>query len=126
MASHCNDEADKVFIKGLEVLLSVGIYDHEKTKPQRVIINVIFDVTENSGKPLKSIDEVVSYEKAVEIIREVTARRHYDLLEELAEEIVKNLKFDNRIERITLSLEKPDIIEGAVGVGVEITRGFTA
>ncbi len=126
MASHSNDGADKVFIKGLELLLSVGIYDQEKAKKQRVIINVIFDVTGNSGKSLKSIDEVVSYEKAVEIIREVTGRRHYDLLEELAEEIVKNLKFDNRIERITLSLEKPDIIEGAAGVGVEITRGFTA
>ena len=119
-------DTDKVFIKGLELLLSVGIYDHEKTKPQRVIINMTFEVAGNSGKSLKSIDEVVSYEKAVEIIREVTGRRHYDLLEELAEEIVKNLKFDNRIERITLSLEKPDIIEGAAGVGVEITRGFTA
>jgi dihydroneopterin aldolase len=119
-------DTDKVFIKGLELNLSVGIYDYEKAARQRVIVNVTFDVDSNKGKSLTSIDEVVSYEKAVELIRNVAESRHYDLLEELAEDIAKKLRQDKRIKAITLTLEKPDIIAGTQGVGIEIRRVFTA
>ena len=117
---------DQVFINGLELMLSVGIYDAEKVKPQRVIINAVFDVDCNMGRALGTIQDVVSYEKAIERIKSVAQSRHYDLLEVLAEDIAVSLCADKRIRKIILSIEKPDIFDDAQSVGIRISRVFPA
>lgn len=115
---------DNVFIRGLVLNLSVGIYDHERAALQRVVVNVKLEVGSNQGKSLDSIDEVVSYEAITNQIRQIAATKHYDLLEEIAEVIVKKISEDNRIKSILLSLDKPDIIAGTETVGIEIFRHF--
>ncbi len=113
---------DQIFIKDLTVEMSAGIYDHEKAQKQRVIINVTMDVESNAGKMLNSIDDVVSYEGIVNSICKLCDKKHYDLLEELAEEIAVICNSKKQVIKTFVSLEKPDIVTNTKSVGVNIYR----
>ena len=51
-----------VFVRDLEIMALIGIYDHEKIKPQRIIVNIDLSVHEADGPITDDISHVVSYE----------------------------------------------------------------
>ena len=114
--------SDRVFIRDLILEMSAGIYDHEKANTQRVIVNITLDVESNFGRDLASIDNVVSYEDIVNAVSDTAQSKHYDLLEEFAENIAQMCLEDSRVSCVNIMLEKPDIIDKTKSVGVEITR----
>jgi len=117
------DNWDKVIIRDLTLEMSAGIYKHEKAKPQRVVINIAFDVCTNLNRTLEEIDQVVSYEDIIKEVEILAKERHYNLLESFAEGIATMcLKYDNKIEAADVRAEKPDIIDNAAAVGVHILR----
>jgi dihydroneopterin aldolase len=50
-----------VFVRDLEMMALIGIYDHEKTDPQRIIVNIDLSVQEGEGPKDDDIGHVVSY-----------------------------------------------------------------
>ena len=111
-----------VFVRDLEIQATLGIYEHEKLSPQRIIINIDLSVKER-GEPLEDdISNVVSYEKVVDLIKEIVATGHVHLVETLAEMIAARCLENDWITGVRVRVEKPDIIEGARSVGVEIER----
>ena len=117
------DNTDRVFIKDLTIEMSAGIYDHEKQNLQRVMINIILDVESNAEKTLNSIDDIVSYEEIMNEVKAVALAKHYDLLEELAEEIAALCLHKKQVQKAHIRIEKPDIIMDTESVGIEIMRG---
>ncbi len=111
-----------VFVRDLEIQATLGIHEHEKLAPQRVIINIDLTVKER-GEPLEDdISNVVSYEKVVDHVKEIVASGHVHLVETLAEMIAAGC-LDNRwVTGVRVRVEKPDIIPDARSVGVEIER----
>lgn len=111
-----------VFVRDLEIKATLGIYEHEKLSPQRVIINIDLSVKER-GEPLEDdISNVVSYEKVVDLIKEIVATGHVHLVETLAEMIAARCLENDWITGVRVRVEKPDIIPEARSVGVEIER----
>ena len=117
------DNWDKVIIRDLTLEMFAGIYEHEKAKSQRVVINIALDVHTNLNRTLEEIDQVVSYEDIIKKVEILAKERHYDLLESFAENIAMMcLKYDNKIKAADVRIEKPDIIDNTVAVGVHILR----
>ena len=112
-----------VFVRDLEINAMLGIYEHEKLSPQRVIINIDLSVRER-GEPLEDdISNVVSYEKVVDHVKEIVAAGHVHLVETLAEMMIAARCLENDwITGVRVRVEKPDIIPEARSVGVEIER----
>ena len=111
-----------VFVRDLEIKATLGIYEHEKLSPQRVIINIDLSVKER-GEPLEDdISNVVSYEKVVDLVKEIVATGHVHLVETLAEMIAARCLENDWITGVRVRVEKPDIIPEARSVGVEIER----
>ena len=111
-----------VFVRDLEIKATLGIYEHEKLSPQRVIINIDLSVKER-GEPLEDdISNVVSYEKVVDLIKEIVGNGHVHLVETLAEMIAARCLENDWITGVRVRVEKPDIIPEARSVGVEIER----
>lgn len=113
---------DQIFVKDLVVVMSAGIYDHEKNNPQRVIFNITLDVESNYGRKVGDIEDVVSYEDIVNDITSLCSAKHYDLLEELAERAADICLSYPRVLICSLTLEKPDIIKNTGSVGIKIMR----
>jgi 7,8-dihydroneopterin aldolase/epimerase/oxygenase len=109
-----------VFVRDLEVMALIGIYDHEKQEPQRVTINIDLSVREGSGDD--DISHVVSYEIIVKKVEATVAEGHINLVETLCEKIATSCLTDKRVVAARVRVEKPDIIPNARSVGVEIER----
>jgi 7,8-dihydroneopterin aldolase/epimerase/oxygenase len=112
-----------VFVRDLDLMALIGIYDHEKVKPQRIVVNVDLSVQEVAGPMSDEIDHVVSYEIVVKKIEAIVAAGHVNLVETLAEKFAEACLRDKRVLAARVRIEKPDIIANARSVGVEIERG---
>ncbi len=110
-----------IFIKDLELMAVIGVYDHEKNNRQRVVANIDITVQENPNAA-DEINEVVCYHKVVKKIQAICKDGHVHLLETLAETIAESSLEDNRILAIRVKLEKPEALREAASVGVEIER----
>ncbi len=127
MTTNTNFKADAhnniqhIFIKDLELMAVIGVYDHEKNNRQRVVANIDITVQENPNAA-DEINEVVCYHKVVKKIQTICKNGHVHLLETLAETIAESCLEDNRILAIRVKLEKPEALREAASVGVEIER----
>jgi 7,8-dihydroneopterin aldolase/epimerase/oxygenase len=110
-----------VFVRDLDCQALIGIYDHEKVKPQRVVVNIDLSVKEGSGDD--DISHVVSYEIIVKKVEAIIEEGHINLVETLCEKIAASCLKDKRVIAARVRVEKPDIIPNARSVGVEIERG---
>lgn len=109
-----------IFIHGMKLKASIGIFDHEKARKQMVIISV--DLAVEQGEALEeNIDNVVNYKIIVEDIESYVESGHVLLVETMAEKIADICLRDNRVKRVLVKIEKPEafIHVGAVGVSVE-------
>ncbi|MEM7618855.1 MAG: dihydroneopterin aldolase [Pseudomonadota bacterium] len=111
-----------VFVRSLEVLATVGVHEHEKKAPQRLIISVDLNVVEDSESHQDKLSNVVCYENVVGHIKMICTAQHVNLIETLAEQIAENCLQDRRILAVRVCIEKPDIISECASVGVEIER----
>ena len=116
-----------VFVRDLELDVLIGIYEIEKQKPQRIIVNIDLSVTEGAwrkgeGPMGDDISHVVSYEVIVKKVETIIAEGHINLVETLCEKIAASCLRDKRVMAARVRVEKPDVIPNARSVGVEIER----
>ena len=109
----------KIIIKDLILLLSVGIYQFEKLKKQKVKFNIEITTDPNLKPDIKTI---VNYENVIKVIKKLTEKTHYELLESLSETIFDEMFKNKKIKKIKLTIEKLDIIKETKSVGIEVTK----
>ena len=112
----------KILIKDLVLNMLVGIHNFEKKKKQRVRFNLIINIDQNLIPNDKDLKSIVNYEQIIKIITKITSRKHYLLLETLAEKIFFKLFENPRIKKILLRIEKLDIIKNTTSVGIELEK----
>jgi len=111
-----------VIIKDLITKISVGIHNFEKKKKQRVKFNLRISIDQNLMPDENNLKSIVNYEKVIKLISKVTNKKHFLLLETLAEEIFSKLFENFKIKKILIRIEKLDIIKNTSSVGIEIEK----
>ena len=109
----------KILIEDLILNISVGIHSFEKLKRQRVKFNIEITTDANLKADIKSI---VNYESVINIVKRLTEKKHYELLEELSEELFDEIFKNKKIKKIRLKIDKLDIIKESKSVGIEVTK----
>lgn len=112
----------RVFVRDLELMASVGVYELEKRYEQRIIVSVDLLVVDDYDGQSDSLSAVLDYGSVVSGIRSIIEGGHTNLLETLAERIAARCLDDPRVARAVVRLEKPDIVPGCRTVGIEIVR----
>ena len=112
----------KVLIRDLILKISVGIHGFEKKKKQRVKFNVDINADPNLVPNDNSLDSIINYEDVIKNIKKITDKKHYPLLETLAEKIFLKLFENRRVKKVKLRIEKLDILKSTSSVGVEIEK----
>ena len=116
-----NDMSQSIFFRDIELLCKIGVYEHERKNPQRVIINLKLILSNELSPKNDKIDETLNYDIVYRKIKDITSSQHFNLVETLANQIFKYLKSLNKVSDLTVSVAKPDIYEDCSGVGYEIT-----
>jgi len=115
----------KVLIKDLIFNTSIGIHDFEKKQKQRIKFNIEIDINSSLKPSNTNLNTIVNYEDIITSIKILTQKKHYDLLEVLAEDIFLDLFENKNIIKIKLKIEKPEIIKNTTSVGIEIIKKRT-
>ena len=112
----------KVIITDLVFNASIGIHDFEKEKEQQIKFNIEIDINPSLKASENDLNSIVNYESVINKIKSITQKKHYNLLETLAEDIFSNLFVSKNIIKIRLRIEKTEIIKNTSSVGIEIIK----
>ena len=112
----------KVLIKELILNLKLGYYDFEKEKPQKVKFSLEIDYKDKKPSNDKDLKSIVNYSKVVRLIKKLVKNKHYNFLETLAEDVFDELFKDKRIDKISLRIEKLEIMKDCSSVGIQISK----
>ena len=112
----------KVLIKELILDLKIGYYDFEKEKSQKVKFSLDIDYEDKKPSDDKDLKSVVNYAKIVKLIKKLVKNKHYNFLETLAEDVFDVLFKDRRIGKISLQIEKLEIMKDCSSVGIQISK----
>ena len=112
----------KILINELILDLKLGYYEFEKEKAQKVKFSLEIDYKDKKPTNDKDIKSIVNYGQVVKLIRKLTKNKHYNFLETLAEDTFDMLFKDKRIGKITLKIEKLEILKDCSSVGIQITK----
>ena len=112
----------KVLIKELILDLKLGYYEFEKDKNQKVKFTLEVDYKDKKPTNDKDLKSIVNYDRIVKLIKKLVKNKHYNFLETLAEDVFDELFKDKRIDKITLQIEKLEIMKDCSSVGIQISK----
>ena len=112
----------KVLIRELLLDLKIGYFDFEKEKKQKVKFSLEIDYVDKKPSSDKDIKSIVNYAKIVSLIKKLVKKKHYNFLETLAEDVFDELFKDKRIDKISLQIEKLEIMRDCSSVGIQISK----
>ena len=112
----------KVLISDLTLQMSIGIHDFEKTKKQEVKFNINIDINPLLAPIESKLNSIVNYETIIRDVTNLAKKKHYELLETLAEAVFFELFKNTNIKKIKLKIEKTKIIKNTSSVGIEIIK----
>lgn len=111
-----------LFIKKLQIMASIGINNWEKNYLQKIFIDIEISINLCCSKNRVSLINHIDYIKIKDAIVFLVQKKHFNLIEDLAEEIVEMLVTNFSITFIKITVNKPSAILEASNVGITVIR----
>ncbi|MEM9169693.1 MAG: dihydroneopterin aldolase [Pseudomonadota bacterium] len=109
-----------VFVAGLVLDAEIGCYESERGRKQPVRIDIAVDVRTPDDPLSDRFEDAMCYHKLTEAVRGLVEEGHVDLVETLAEKIARLAAGHPMALAARVRVAKPEAIEEADAVGVEI------
>lgn len=115
---------DRIELRGLRLLATVGVLDHERSAPQPVEIDVDLVCDLAVADRTDDLGDTVDYGDVCARIDAIARSRPFALLETLAESIAAELLADDRVEAVEVSVRKlrPPVPQQIDTSGVRLHR----
>lgn len=114
---------DRVFLEGLETATIIGVHEHERRAPQRVLVDVELACDASRAAAHDDLTQAVDYAALATSVQRHVAALQPRLLETLGEELARRLLAEFRAPWVRLRLVKPGVLPAARAVGLVIERG---
>ncbi|MCG2582990.1 dihydroneopterin aldolase [Massilia sp. TS11] len=108
----------KILLKNVAVNTGIGIHDHERQGPQKLLATVELTVPLETIGRARSIHDTVDYDPIRAHIVNWASQPHAELLEDLLWELVGVCFADPKVEHVSASVRKPDIFPETEEAGV--------
>ncbi len=100
---------DKITVKNLKLFAFHGVNPEEKENGQSFFIDVDYYLDIKKACLNDSLEDTVSYAKAVKTIRRVFTEKSYDLIERAAQVVADALLEEfEKIEKVEVTVKKPE------------------
>lgn len=114
---------DRVVVENLCVPAFIGVHDFERLERQRVRFDVEVDTVDGYADIVRATGDYVSYADIVDYVqRRAAGDDHVELVETWADDIASFVLDNDLAAAVRVRVTKPDIFDGADGVGVSIER----
>lgn len=111
----------EVIINNLKVNAIVGIHPHEREKKQTLLLSVSFKYDAAAAIESDNIINAFDYENLSNEIIRTSENSSFNLIESLADKILKTVASHKEITEIYITLTKPGAIASADSVTVKLT-----
>lgn len=115
---------DHIVIRDLQVPVTIGVYDWEKTAPQVIVVDVDMrvDLTEAAASDL--VSDTVDYAAVATRVLEIGAQQQFDLLEAFVGAMIRGILAQfSRVQQVEILVSKSGCIPGARVAQVRMCRG---
>ena len=110
----------RLFLRGFEARVRIGIHDFEKLDAQRMRIDVdVYVALDDSTPRTDSIDEVVDYDFIHQSILRRIEGGHIQLQETLCDDLLARMLAHPQVRAARVSTEKVDVYPDCAAVGCE-------
>lgn len=113
-----------VIVRDLELLVSIGVHDHEKQAPQRLTVSVEATL-EGEGDTADDIASTLNYDRICDFIRAIGREGHVELQETIARRVLAFVLGLPGVASAMVETRKPDIFADCAYVGSRF-RGTAA
>jgi len=108
-----------IIMRDLELLLSIGVHDHEKTAPQRVLVSVEATL-DGSQDESDQLGGTLDYDRIRNFAKQLERGAHHELQETVARRILDFVLSNPGVMRAVVETAKPDIFDDCASVGVRL------
>ncbi|MDY0907896.1 dihydroneopterin aldolase [Microbacterium sp. CFBP9034] len=119
--------ADEITLTGLRVFGRHGVYDDERRVGQDFVVDVVLHVDTRAAAASDDVADTVHYGEMAEQIAAIVAGEPVNLLETLAARIAEHLLGFGLVDRVRVTVHKPDapipLSFSDVSVTIERARG---
>ncbi len=114
---------DIIFLQNFRAKTKVGIYLWERKVAQTIQLDLEIALPNKRAAITDCIDDAIDYAHIVQHIRDILTKKHFSLLETLAEHIAQTIMKEFGSPWVKVSVAKLSILRGVKKVGVSIQRG---
>ncbi|MCB9799375.1 MAG: dihydroneopterin aldolase [Candidatus Omnitrophica bacterium] len=115
-------KSDRIFLEALEIKCIIGIFDWERKKKQKVLIDIDFPADIRRAAKKDHIRDTVDYKRMAKRTIHFVSQSRFQLIETLAERLAQIILKEFSLSELTLRVSKPGAVRGSKNVGVLITR----
>jgi FolB domain-containing protein len=119
---------DFISIRALRVPTLIGVTEEERSAPQDVEIDLTLHLDLSRAGISDDLADTVDYEGLVRNVAEFVQSSKASLIEHLAEDIATLISRNQLVERVTVTVRKPELSLPGLergGVSVTIERTFS-
>jgi len=111
---------DSLQIRGLAVTTRIGVYEWEQRINQRLLIDI--QIPSDFRHCEDSITETVDYEQLCQQVTAHVEANRFQLIETVANQVAELIKAEFKVNEVTVSVSKGQVISNAADVRVNVTR----
>lgn len=110
----------QIFLKGYQVMTSIGVHPHEHAAKQQIKVDIELDLGAIPAPKNDRLIETLNYEWLAELIERQCAIGHVQLIETLIWQIADQCLVEPKVQRVRIRIEKSAAITKADAAGVEL------
>jgi dihydroneopterin aldolase len=99
---------DRIEIKGIEVLARHGVLDHEKLEPQIFRIDLTLYLDLSAAGTSDDLADTVDYGTLAQVTHDMVQDESHDLIEAVAHQIATSVLAEQPVDRVTVTVHKPE------------------
>ncbi|KAF3362336.1 putative dihydroneopterin aldolase [Chlamydiales bacterium STE3] len=118
------DEMSKgiVGIENLKTVCFVGVYPHEKLAKQELLLDLRLEADFSESAVTDSLQDAIDYDKIAELCQQTAEKKHYHLIETLADAILTEIMKKFSITQAWIKIKKLQGLPDAQYAFVELTK----
>ena len=117
---------DRIDLTGIEVWARHGALPEEKVEDQPFVVDVAVFVDTQRAVESDGLDDTIDYGKLADTVHDLVAGERHNLIETVADRIAVQILDDPRIERVIVTVHKPQapikVAFGDVSVTIDRSR----
>ena len=116
--------ADRIELRGLRAVGTHGALPEEQSRAQPFEIDVDVEADLRAAGMSDALHDTVDYGALAHAVERIVTKERFHLLERLAERIADEVRADERVQRVTVTVRKlrPPVAVDLASAAVTITR----